>query len=209
MGVTLESRGSSTPASKATIKNMRNAMDGLPSERTELFRKAAGSALSIATDSARDHVWHVRACCNALVEASPLGPVHGAIPRGTLDCEYQRTQEMPAILRGTDWAADTEAWKSVSCTIERLGGHLLGCSVAKQTVVALSSGESESHGIVRTAAFGIQTRQLLCQLGVPLRLDILCEISGSGMVRHLSMKKVWLQEALRKSDFSLRVVVRS
>ena len=37
------------------------------------------------------------------------------------------------------------------------------CSVAKQTVVALGNGESEFYGIVRAAAFGVQTCQLLCQ----------------------------------------------
>ena len=105
---------------------------------------------------------------------------------------------------------ETETQKSVSCTSERLGGHLLDSSVAKQTLVALSSGESEFNGIVRAAAFGIQTHQLLCQLGVPLRLDILCDSSaarevctrsGSGKVRHLSIKELWVQEALRNNEF--------
>ena len=63
--------------------------------------------------------------------------------------------------------------------------------------------------------WGIQTRQLLHQLSVPLRLDILggslaargiCTHSGSGKVRHLSIKELWVQEALRKNEFSLRVV---
>ena len=103
----------------------------------------------------------------------------------------------------------------MSCRIERFGGHLLHCSVAKQTLVALSS-ESAFYGIVRAAAFGIQTRQLLCQLGVPLRLDILCDSSavkgkictrsGSGKVRHPGIKELWVQEALRQNQFSLRVV---
>ena len=50
MGLSLESRGSSTPAPNATRKNMRNAMDVLPNERAELFRKAAGTAVYIAID---------------------------------------------------------------------------------------------------------------------------------------------------------------
>ena len=104
---------------------------------------------------------------------------------------------------------------SVSCTIELLGGCLLDCSVGKQPVVALTSGESEFYGIVRTTACGIQTRQLLGQLGVPLRLDILCDSSAARVIRtrsdpgkdrHLSTKELWVHDALRKSEFSLRVV---
>ena len=95
----------------------------------------------------------------------------------------QRTPEVLDVLAGTDWAADMETRKSVSYSIERLGGHLLDCSVAKQTVVASSCGESDFYGIVRVAAFGIETRQLLCQLGVPLRLDILCDSSAAREIR--------------------------
>ena len=71
------------------------------------------------------------------------------------------------------------------------------------------------HGIVRAAAVGIQSRQLLCQLGVPLHLAILCDSSaarerctrsGSGKVRHLTIKEQWMQEALWKGVLNLRVV---
>ena len=50
MGFSSGSRGSSTPAPKATGKNMRNAMDVLTNERAELFRKVAGTGLYIAID---------------------------------------------------------------------------------------------------------------------------------------------------------------
>ena len=100
------------------------------------------------------------------------------------------------------------------CTIERLDGHLQHCSVAKQTVFALSSGEGEFHGIVRVAACGIQTRQLLGQLGVPLRLDILCDSSaarGSAHVQVLgrvfSIKEMWMQEPFEKNESRLRRTV--
>ena len=41
------------------------------------------------------------------------------------------------------WAADEVTRKSVSCSTEQFGDHLLDMSVGKQSVVALSSGESE------------------------------------------------------------------
>ena len=51
-------------------------------------------------------------------------------------------------------------------------------ALAGATQSVLSSGESEFHGIVRAAAFGTQTRQLL-RPGVPLPLDILCDSSAA------------------------------
>ena len=136
-------------------------------------------------------------------------------PEERWNYEQQRTPEMLEVLTNTDWAADTESRKSVSCTIEHHGVHLLDGSAAKEPVVALTSGKSEFYGIVRTTAFGIQTRQLLGQLGVLLRLDILCDSSAARVIRtrsdpgkdrHLSIKELWVHDALRKSEFSLRVV---
>ena len=49
----------------------------------------------------------------------------------------------------TDGAAEELTRKSVSCTVDRHGGHNLGCSDARQSRNARSSREAESHGIVR------------------------------------------------------------
>ena len=37
----------------------------------------------------------------------------------------------------------------VSCTVERYGNHMFDCSVAKQSLFALFSGEAEFYGVVR------------------------------------------------------------
>ena len=52
------------------------------------------------------------------------------------------------VYTDTDWAADELTRKSVSCTVERYGSHMLDCSVAKQSLVALSFEEAEFYGIV-------------------------------------------------------------
>ena len=80
MGLTWGLRGPSTPASNE-----------LPSERAGLVRNKAVTALYIrhgqairAVRTARYHVWHVHANCDAVGEASSPTPVHAAIPRGML-----------------------------------------------------------------------------------------------------------------------------
>ena len=81
---------------------------------------------------------------------------------------------------------------------------MLDCSVAKQSRVALSSGEAEFYGIVRAVATSKQTSQILEQIGMQLELTIasdssaargICTKTGSGKVRYLSVKQLWLNWA--------------
>ena len=96
----------------------------------------------------------------------------------------------------TDWAADELTRKSVSCTVERYGSHMLDCSVAKQSLVAMSSGEAEFYGIDMAVATSKQTSQILEQIGMQLVVTIasdsraargMCTRTGSRKVRHSSI----------------------
>ena len=87
--------------------------------------------------------------------------------------------------------------------------------MAKQTVVSLSSGESDFYAIVRATAHGMQTRQLLCTAGVDAEPEVLSDPSagravvtrtGSGKIRHLELKELWVQQAHRERKFSPGVV---
>ena len=79
---------------------------------------------------------------------------------------YQADRKTLYVYTDTDWAADELTRKSVSCTVERYGSHMIDCSVAKQSLVALSSGEAEFYGIVRAVATSKQTSQILEQIGI-------------------------------------------
>ena len=61
--------------------------------------------------------------------------------RERLGCsDTKQTPKTLCVYTDTDWAADELTRKSVSCTVERYGSHMIDCSVAKQSLVALSSG---------------------------------------------------------------------
>ena len=103
------------------------------------------------------------------------------------------------VYTDTDWAADELTRKSVSCTVERCGSHMLGCSVAKQSLVALSFGEAEFYGIVRVVATSKQTSQILEQIGMQSEVTIasdssaargICTWTGSWRVRPLSSTQI-------------------
>ena len=123
---------------------------------------------------------------------------------------YQADPKTLYVYTDTDWAADELTRKSVSCTVERYGSHMIDCSVAKQSLVALSSGEAEFYGIVRAVATSKQTSQILEQIGMQSEVTIasdssaargICTRTGSWKVRHLSIKELWIQESYRKKEF--------
>ena len=186
LGLTATSKGCSTPASKDTGKAMRNALDHLDEERTTVFRRAAGPGLYISLDrpSIQFAMHDVMAGMQEPTELHWARLVRVArylleYPKETWMYVYQAFPKNLEVLTDADWAADKESRRSVSCSAERFGQHLLEVSVAKQSVVALSSGESEFYGIVRVCAHGIQTQQLLGAVGVPVGLDILSDSSAA------------------------------
>ena len=123
---------------------------------------------------------------------------------------YQADPKTLYVYTDTDWAADELTRKSVSCTVERNGSHMIDCSVAKQSLVALSSGEAEFYGIVRAVATSKQTSQILEQIGMQSEVTIasdssaargICTRTGSGKVRHLSIKSCgYRNRTARKSS---------
>ena len=88
----------------------------------------------------------------------------------------------------------------MSCTLERYGSHMLDCSVAKRSLVALSSGEAEFYGTVRAVATSKQTSQILEQIGMKLEVTIasdssaargICTRTGSGKVQQVDTLLNW------------------
>ena len=78
----------------------------------------------------------------------------------TVDLVLKYALQAPALyLDGyadSDWAGDQTA-KSTSAIQEYLGMHLIESAVGQQSVVALSSGESEYYGMVKGTAHGLET----------------------------------------------------
>ena len=104
------------------------------------------------------------------------------------------------VYTDTDWAADKLTRKTVSCTVERYGSHKLDCSVAKQSLVALSSGEADFYGIVRAVATSKQTSKVLEQIGMQSEVTICIRQQCSTRNMH--------QDGIREgaTSFNLRVV---
>ena len=116
------------------------------------------------------------------------------------------------ILTDADWASDSERRRSVVCVHIYHGGHLIESSTSTQQVVSLSTAESEFYGIVRGAASGIQLREAFTRLGFTVQLRVLSDSSaaramtartGSGRVKHVETRYLWVQDRVRKKQFSV------
>ena len=70
-------------------------------------------------------------------------------------------------MTNSDWAADKKTRKSMSSYTEKFGMHLIDSSCARQSVVALSSGEAEYYALTRGAAAGRMTVQIWEVIGFP------------------------------------------
>ena len=103
-------------------------------------------------------------------------------------------------LADADHAADDESRRSVRCSQEFLGCHLLDQQVGRQTCVAVSSGENEFHAVTLCAARLIFTKNLPPVEGPIAYPDSsaargIANRKGVGKLKHLQARSLWLQQA--------------
>ena len=98
------------------------------------------------------------------------------------------------------------------------GGHPVKHWSITQTTIALSSGEAELGGICRGASIALGLQSLARDLGIDLKVKIftdataaigICRRRGLGKIRHLHVADLWVQDRLKRGDFSLDKVAGS
>ena len=205
------SRGMTTPSSKDTGKGDRDITETLGTGPAQVFRTAAGTLQYLAED-----VPSVKFTTSTVMEGMTTPTKMHALRlhrcvRYLLDhpgeiwiFAYQKMPTHLAEYCDSDWAADRETRKSMSCVVERFGEHLTDMSVSKQSLLALSSGEAEFYAIIKGTAMGVQTTQIIeAMTRQPCKLVVLsdsstarsiCNRQESGKVRHLSVEDLWIQE---------------
>ena len=70
----------------------------------------------------------------------------------------------------TNFAGCLRTRKSTSGGVITIGDHVIKTWSTIQSVIALSSGEAEYHGMVRGASIGLGIQSMLADLGVALQL---------------------------------------
>ena len=96
-----------------------------------------------------------------------------------------------------------------------VGKHCIRTWSSTQPSVTLSSGEAEYYSMVKGTIEGIGLQTLAQDLGWSLELRLFVDSSaakaiasrkGLGKVRHLEVRHLWLQQAVREKKVILRKV---
>jgi hypothetical protein len=128
-------------------------------------------------------------------------------------------QRWPKVLYGksdTDWAGCPLTRKSTNGTAIMFGTHCWLTQSSTQGPIALSSGEAEHYGTVKTACRLLGSGQLMLDFGLQrygtwelvLQSDSSAAIGiavrrGTGRIRHMETGGLWLQKAI--GDKRLRI----
>ena len=85
--------------------------------------------------------------------------------------------------------------------------------VASDQVRALSSGEAEVYGMVDGLARGIFTKHMYEEMGRTIDVETdstaaigMCSRTGVGKTRHIQVRWLWIQDAIRGKVVRLRKV---
>ena len=96
-----------------------------------------------------------------------------------------------------------------------IGGCCIKSWSSTQSLIDLSSGESEYYGVVKGASVGLGVQAMLKDLGIELSLEILTDASaakgiasrrGLGKTRHIHVHYLWVQERVACGDITLKKI---
>ncbi len=97
-----------------------------------------------------------------------------------------------------------------------IGGSSLRSWSKTQPVIALSSGEADYHALVKGAVEALGLQSLANDLGwcLDIRMWVdsaaaksIASRKGVGRVRHLEVRQLWLQEAVRLEKVTIKKIV--
>ena len=101
----------------------------------------------------------------------------------------------------TDWAGCIKTRKSTSGGRVMLGTHIIKSWSSTQTLVSLSSGESEFYGVVKAGGISLGYQALLRDVGIRLPVRVwtdstaticVCGRQGLGKLRHIDTQCLWI-----------------
>ena len=115
----------------------------------------------------------------------------------------------------SDWAGCPSTRKSTSGGFLVLGKHLVKTWSSTQATRALSSGEAEFYAIIEGASRSLGVQALMEDMGFEYKIVMKSDSSagrsislrkGTGKVRHLQVKYLWIQDALFDKRLALEKV---
>ena len=118
----------------------------------------------------------------------------------------------------SDWAGCLKTRRSTSGGTLMIGSHLLAHWARTQVGVALSSGEAELNAALKVGCEAIGLQVMAEELEIKMRIELLGDSSaakgtlsrqGSGKVKHLETKQLWMQEKISNEVIKYDKIPRS
>ncbi len=136
-------------------------------------------------------------------------------PRAVLHFEWQSMPKGFDTYVDGDWAGCKKTCRSTSGGAIKHGWHLIKSWATTQSIVALSSGESELYALTKGAAQSLGMASLADDLGLDTTLKLHTDASatigivrrrGLGKLRHLNVQYLWLQDRADSGDIDVTKV---
>ena len=129
---------------------------------------------------------------------------------------YQGMPEGVDVYVDTNHAGCLRTRKSTNGGMIKHGNNVIKTWSSTQSVVALSSGESEYYGIVKGASEGLGIRSLMQDWGIQCMVRLWTDSSAakgianrvglSKRTRHIAVHHLWVQERVENKDLSVSKV---
>ena len=198
----------SSPGSKDLGSSDPEALD-----EGKLYQQDTG--ISIYVSSGRfDIQFCVKKLSEMMTKPRKLGNLrHARLARYLVGTE-KLYGDTVRIVVDSDWAGSDERY-STHAGLEFHGEHRVDSWVAPDHVRALSSGEAKLYGIVDGSARGIFTKHMYEEMGRTINVDVetdstaaigMCSRTGVGKTRHIHVRWLWIQVAIRDEVVRLRKV---
>jgi len=201
---------------------LADSLDLLSKDQADMYARCTGKLIYYSADRL-DVMFVVRELAQELAKPTKLSMLRlrhlAKYLLGTKDwCWLYAYQDPPRKWEGygdSDWAANKETRKSVSCGITFHGSHFIEAWVSGQQVVALSSGEAEFYALGKLTAHLLFFIYLLKEMSREIKAVAHSDSSaargmtgrtGPGRVKHLQTRFLWLQERVREKAIEIAKV---
>ena len=133
-------------------------------------------------------------------------------PRLVVEYPWRALSDVLTIYTDADHAGCLRTRKSTSGGVILWGRAMLKAWSRTQTLIALSSGESELAAVTKAAAEGFGVQSVLRDFGHHVSIEIhsdataaigICKRQGLGRVRHLATADLWLQQRVKAKELLL------
>jgi hypothetical protein len=133
-------------------------------------------------------------------------------PRCVQEFAHQKLQTRLRAIVDSDAAGDAVTRRSTTGVTLMVGQHLLRHGSNLQSVIGLSSAESEYYAMTKGAALGLGLQAVFEEWGLAMKFELHSDSSaarafasrrGLGKMRHVQTRYLWLQERVARGDITV------